>query len=174
MSLFSNLLPPATKLGQGYVFTGVCDSVHGGGEYLTRYTPPGPGPPGPGTPPLDQVHPQTRCIPLDQVHPRDHVHPPDQVHPPWDQGPPRPGTPPGNRYTPPAQSMLGDTVNARAVRILLECILVFIMHCQSHFLLQKNCVSKATQADPSTKTIVSPTPHLGNPLGHWLCTKMYT
>ena len=26
-----NLLPPATKLRQGYVFTGVCDSVHGGG-----------------------------------------------------------------------------------------------------------------------------------------------
>ena len=25
------LLPPATKLGQGYNFTGVCDSVHGGG-----------------------------------------------------------------------------------------------------------------------------------------------
>ena len=24
------LLPPATKLGQGYIFTGVCDSVHGG------------------------------------------------------------------------------------------------------------------------------------------------
>ena len=25
-------LPPATKLGQGYIFTGVCDSVHGGGS----------------------------------------------------------------------------------------------------------------------------------------------
>ena len=25
------LLPPATKLGQGYVFTRVCDSVHRGG-----------------------------------------------------------------------------------------------------------------------------------------------
>ena len=24
-------LPPATKLGKGYIFTGVCDSVHGGG-----------------------------------------------------------------------------------------------------------------------------------------------
>ena len=31
-SAFRNcqLLPPATKLGQGYVFTGVCDSVHRG------------------------------------------------------------------------------------------------------------------------------------------------
>ena len=27
-------LPPATKLGQGYIFTGVCDSVHGGGLLL--------------------------------------------------------------------------------------------------------------------------------------------
>ena len=26
------LLPPATKLGQGYVFRCVCDSVHGGGS----------------------------------------------------------------------------------------------------------------------------------------------
>ena len=26
-----SLLPPATKLGQGYIFTGVCDSVHRGG-----------------------------------------------------------------------------------------------------------------------------------------------
>ena len=25
------LLPPVTKLGQGYIFTGMCDSVHGGG-----------------------------------------------------------------------------------------------------------------------------------------------
>ena len=28
------LLPPATKLGQGYIFTGVCDSVHRGGCLL--------------------------------------------------------------------------------------------------------------------------------------------
>ena len=28
---FHVLLPPATKLGQGYIFTGVCDSVHRGG-----------------------------------------------------------------------------------------------------------------------------------------------
>ena len=27
----SSYLPPATKLGQGYIFTGVCDFVHGGG-----------------------------------------------------------------------------------------------------------------------------------------------
>ena len=33
------LLPPATKLGQGYIFTGVCDSAHGGGGGWV----PGPG-----------------------------------------------------------------------------------------------------------------------------------
>ena len=81
------LLPPATKLGQGYVFTGICHSVNRG-EYLTRYTPW------------------------------------DQVHPPRTRYTPRPGTPPRTRYTPPAQSMLADMVNARAVRILLECNLV--------------------------------------------------
>ena len=72
-----NLLPPATKLGQGYFFTGVCDSVYGG-EYLGRYAP------------RDQVQP------------------------------PRPGTPSQR------QCMPGDTGNKRAVRILLECILVSI------------------------------------------------
>ena len=43
---------------------------------------------------------------------------------PQDQAPPRPGHPrPGTLrtwHTPPVQGMLGDTVNARAVRILLE------------------------------------------------------
>ena len=43
-------LPPATKLGQGYVFTGVCDFVH-------RLGVPDQVPPRPGTPPRDQVHP---------------------------------------------------------------------------------------------------------------------
>ena len=40
-------LPPATKLGQGYVFTGVCDSVHRGGSAsvhaeISRNTAPAP------------------------------------------------------------------------------------------------------------------------------------
>ena len=39
---------------------------------------------------------------------------------------PREQTPPPS----PQQSMLGDTVNARAVRILLECNLVFKYLCQ--------------------------------------------
>ena len=109
------LLPPATKLGQGYVFTGVCHSVNGGGEFLTRYTPPGP-----GTPPWTRYTPQTRYTP-----PGPGTPPWGQVHPPGA----RYTLPPGTRYTPrtrytPPQSMLGDTVNARAVHILLECNLV--------------------------------------------------
>ena len=31
-TLMKSFLPPATKLGQGYVFTRVCDFVHGGGS----------------------------------------------------------------------------------------------------------------------------------------------
>ena len=56
----------------------------------------------------------------------DGIPPPRTRHPP-DQVPHGPGIPlkPGTPCTsPPAQSMLGDTVNARVVRILLECNLV--------------------------------------------------
>ena len=82
-----------------------------------RLDPPGPGryPPGPDkTPPLDQAGtlPGTRH-PLDQTPPRSR-HPPDQA-----------GTPPGSDTPPPpGSSRLRNTVNARPVRILLECILV--------------------------------------------------
>ena len=113
-----NLIFTAHKrsLGQGNIFRSVCHEFcpqGGRGEYLGRYNPPGPGtlpgastPPGPGTPPLGQVHP------------------PGQVQPPLG-----PGTPPGqvhpwDKVHPPEQCMLGDTGNKRAVRILLECILV--------------------------------------------------
>ena len=71
----------------------------GGGEYLTRYPPRGP-----GTPPRDQVHPPgTRYTPRDQVHPPGTRYTPpwDQVHPPRTRyTPPGPGTPPRTRYTP--------------------------------------------------------------------------
>ena len=123
-----------------FLHVSVIHSVHRGGV-------PGQGPPGPGTPPWtrytpwDQVHPQvpgtpprTRyplgpgTPPQDQVPPRTRYtpqtrYPPGTRYtPPPGPGtpPPGPGTPPGNRYTP-LQSMLGDTVNAWAVRILLEC-----------------------------------------------------
>ena len=51
---------------------------------------------------------------------------PQTMHP-RDQAPPSPGPgspPPPRPGTPPVESMLGDAVNARAVRILLECNLV--------------------------------------------------
>ena len=81
----TDLLPPTTKLGQGNVFTGICDSVHKGGlpQCMLGYHPPAADPPQAGTPP-------------------------------WSR-------PPRSRHPPP---MLGDTVNARAVSILLECNLV--------------------------------------------------
>ena len=54
------LLPPATKLGQGYVFTRVCDSVHGGGGSASVHAgipPPRSRPPPEQTPPLEQTAP---------------------------------------------------------------------------------------------------------------------
>ena len=86
------------------------------GGYLGRYTPLVPGtppvhPPGPGTLPLDQVHPPgTRYTPPGPGSP-----PRDQVHLPE------------TRYTPREKCMPGDTGHKRAVRILLECILVFFL-----------------------------------------------
>ena len=80
-------LPPATKLGQGYVFTSVCDSVNRGVCLSSCWDPP----------PGSRHFPRTR-------------------HPP-------------GADTPPEQCMLGDTGNKRAVRILLECILVlYVIH----------------------------------------------
>ena len=79
--------------------------------------PPGPDPPE-QTP--RSIHPLEQT-PLEQT-------PPEQTHhPPPDQTPPSPGTRhplPRDQTHPTPQSMLGDTVNTRAVRILLECNLV--------------------------------------------------
>ena len=96
---------------------GVPDQVH---PARARYPPsrdqvqpPGQVPPGPGTPP-GQVHPPgTRYTPRTRYTPWARYSP-GQVHPPG------PGTPPRDQ---------GDTVYARAVRIILECILVFNCVC---------------------------------------------
>ena len=61
------LLPPATKLGQGYVFPRVCDSVHGGlclsacrdSRHLREQTPPS----WDQTPPSEQTPPPSRHTP---------------------------------------------------------------------------------------------------------------
>ena len=114
-------LSAATKLGQGNVFTGVCDSVHreGGGclpQCMLGYHPPGLDPPWDQTPwnrhpPWDHT-PQTRP-PWDHTHPRDHTHTPrtrpslgpdtpGADTPPWEQTPleqtpPRSRPPPGKQ-----------------------------------------------------------------------------
>ena len=49
--------------------------------------------------------------------------PPEQTYP-WEQTSPQEQTPPPGADSPLTQCMLGDTANKRAVRILLECILV--------------------------------------------------
>ena len=74
-SILFNIISLATaaKLGQGNVFTGVCDSVHRGGVCMLGYHPPGADtasrsrhPPGVDTPPLEQTPP------------------PQSRHPPWE------------------------------------------------------------------------------------------
>ena len=65
-------LPPATKLGQGYVFTRVCDSVHKGvlPQCMLRYTPPGAdAPPGTDTHPWEQTPPGADTCPQQTPHP---------------------------------------------------------------------------------------------------------
>ena len=103
---------PATKLGQGNVFTGVCDSVIRGvsvaGRSPRRQTPPEADPP------------RTRHSPLGPD-------PPGPDTPPWRQSPPGPDTLP-RRQTPSPGSRLQHTVNERPVRILLKCILVNLIY----------------------------------------------
>ena len=60
------LLPPATKLGQGYVFTRVCDSVHGVGGVCLSACWDSP-PPGADTPPRADP-PRSRHPPPGAVH----------------------------------------------------------------------------------------------------------
>ena len=94
-------LPAATKLGQGNVFTGVCDSVHRGGclpqcmlgcqHPPGRQTPPGadtPPPPPDQTPPRAAT-PWTRHPPGADTLPREDTpqrrHPPGADTSPWEQ-----------------------------------------------------------------------------------------
>ena len=94
-------LPAATKLGQGNVFTGVCDSVHGGGclpqcmlEYPLEQTPPGPDPPWTRHTPPQEQPPRTRHHPLRSRPPL------GADTPPWEQTPPLGSTPPGADTSP--------------------------------------------------------------------------
>ena len=100
-------LPPANEVWGKVKFAAACvkNSVHRGGTSSGTPQAGTPNPPGqvpPGLIPPGQVPPWA-CTP-------------PQVHP-------RAGTPPGQVH-PQDQYMLGDMGNKRAVRILLECILV--------------------------------------------------
>ena len=115
LSIYSSL-PAATKLGQGNVFTGVCDSVHRGRVSASVHA-------GMLAPP-DQAHHH----PPDQAPPprTRHTTPRDQAPPlPPDLAPPGPGPPPAEKQG----SRRQHTVNERPVRILLECILVYQTGC---------------------------------------------
>ena len=176
------MLPSATKLWKGNVFTPVCQPFCSQGGCLPQcmlgYTLSRPGPPPADghcsgryasywnailLPPANEVWGKVICLQVcvcpqggvpDQVPPKDQVHPPMSRHPPngaeiphptpqeqtppWDQVPHWEQTTPLEQTPPLAKCMLGNTVNARAVRILLECNLVelivsfFFMH---HLLL---------------------------------------
>ena len=99
-----NLLPPANVVCEGCVSTRVCQSFSSQGVGLPQCM--RGYNPGADTPARKQTPPQSR--------------------------------PPGSRHspgadTPPVQSMLGDMVNAQAVRIILECNLVAICYQSSFF-----------------------------------------
>ena len=141
----SQFLPAATKLGQGNVFTGICDSVHREGclpQCMLGCHPPRSRHPREQTPPWEQTPPRSRHPPrADTPMSR---YPPQEADPP-EQSPPRAAdTPPGSRHPPrsrhppeadhplasrhPPGSRLQHMVNERPVRILLECILVVILN----------------------------------------------
>ena len=120
------LLPAATKLGQGNIFTSVCQEFcpQGGGclpQCMLGYPPP----------PRSRQHPPELTPSRPDKPPRADTPPPDQT-PPWadtppEQTPPGPDTPCSSRpprHTP-REGRLQHTVYERPVRILLECILVF-------------------------------------------------
>ena len=88
-------LPAATKLGQGNVFTGICDSIHRGGVCLSACWDTTPGadtPLGADTPPEQTPPPRSRHPPG--------LNPPTRY--PLGPGTHRPGTPPTPRKQTPA------------------------------------------------------------------------
>ena len=89
-----------TKFEQGNIFSSVCQGFYSQGRGAPGQVHPRQVPPAPGRhTPLGQVHPPGRYTPLGRYTRSGQVHP-------------------SGRYT------LRDTVNERAVSILLECILV--------------------------------------------------
>ena len=165
----------------------------------TRYTPPGADTPPqeqtpprsrhspgadtpPGADPPQSRHPgRSRHPPCPQGeyltrYPRDQVHPPGADTPPEQTHPQGPGTPlradtPLGEDTPLVKCMLGDTVNARAVCILLECNLVTI--CEQScgkVMLSVMCVCQS--ACSQVRRVGVPCDHYPWCIGHWtsLCS----
>ena len=124
---------PQRSCGQGNIFTLVCHSVHRGVSASVHAGiphPPGADTPWEQTPP-GAVTPTGADTPLAADTPRQQT-PPWQQTPPRSRHPPRADNPPEQTPPPPRsrhlRSRLRHTVNERAVRILLECILVFSKH----------------------------------------------
>ena len=97
------ILPAATKLGQGNVFTGVCDSVHRGGEGVCLSACWDARPPWSRPTPPDRAHPPRPDTPRTRHPPSRHTPrtrhtPPDQAHTPG------PGTPPPGANNPPREA----------------------------------------------------------------------
>ena len=137
MCKFTLVTARKRSVGQGNIFAPVCHSVHRG-VCLSAYwdsRPPGADPPRVGTPQEQTPPPPGADTPLRTDTPPGAD--PLGADTPQEQTLPR-STPSRNRHPPgaatpreqtppPAQCMLGDTVNKQAVRILLECILVLIL-----------------------------------------------
>ena len=150
---------PQRSCGQGYVFTCVCDSAHRGGS--PENTPQDQG--DTTTPPQTKENPPgTRETPPPS-RTRETPPPPGPrrtPHPPGPRRTPSPGTkenppgprrtppPPRTRQTPPSGRRLQHTVNERPVRILLECILVFLLFLSLFFVV----VAAAEYDNPAVKS----------------------
>ena len=131
------LLPPANEVCEGYVFTPVCESFCSQGGCIPACN----GSDAPPHPPEETR--KTRTLPPGRNQEDSHP-PPGRNQEDSHRAPPPPGRnqedshpaplplgrnqeDPPERQThppPPQQCMLGDTGNRRAVRIILECILV--------------------------------------------------
>ena len=131
MEMLKHLLMPARNLlssePPGEIFTtrnevGARLYFHRCLSFCSQGGVPGQVPPPPGTPPGTRYFPGTRyTLPRPGAPPRTRYTSRTR-YTPWDQV----HTPPQTRYPPQELCMLGDTGNKRAVRILLECILVTI------------------------------------------------
>ena len=109
-----------------FLLVSVILSTGGGSASVHAEMPQPPGskhPPGSRHPPGIR-HPPGSRHPPEQTPPQKQT--PQEQTPPGIRHPPKKQTPPWEADIPPPTSMLGDPVNARAVRILLECNLVFL------------------------------------------------